>query len=293
MQQAWSEQEQLGRSIVNMILSPRQATSQAIESVVNRYNAAMALSDPYEQSRALGQLFNDVGQSAAGLGYPSAALVRPAARVATTIGENAFTGPVAGSRRAQLGAVGDVSNTRPTSTAGGTSSFSTAERSALREAGYSELELARHVELNGDLYVFRGTSPGFEGNPGPGKTYVSATPDPYSATVFEIESRTQSGRGVVSYGPRADFGELVEGNTFRLQEREIGLPMNAVDYANRAPNSIPVEAARQILNDMGLPPLPYRLISRAERNEMLDSAPRMTPEQVAEFIRRARMLDNK
>ena len=110
VQQAWSEQEQLGRSIVNMILSPRQATSQAIESVVNRYNAAMALSDPYEQSRALGQFFNDVGQSAAGLGYPSAALVRPAARVATTIGENAFTGPVAGSRRAQLGAVGELGN---------------------------------------------------------------------------------------------------------------------------------------------------------------------------------------
>ena len=275
------------------MLNPRDAASAGFESVVNRYNAAMSLSDPYEQSRALGHLFNDVGQAAAGLGVTTAGLVKPATTVVTTIGENAFTGSVAGSRRAQLGAVGDVSNTRPTSTAGGMSSFSTAERSALRDAGYSELELARHIELNGDLYIFRGTSPGFEGNPGPGNTYLSATPDPYSATVFAIESRTQSGRGAVSYGPRTDFGELVEGNIFRLQEREIGLPMNATDYANRAANSIPAEAARQILNDMGFPPIPYRVTSRMDRAEILNSAPRMNPEQVAEFLRRARMLDNK
>ena len=69
--------------------------------------------------------------------------------------------------------------------------------------------------------------------------------------------------------------------------------MNATDYANRAANSIPAEAARQILNDMGFPPIPYRVTSRMDRAEILNSAPRMNPEQVAEFLRRARMLDNK
>ena len=69
--------------------------------------------------------------------------------------------------------------------------------------------------------------------------------------------------------------------------------MNAVDYANRAPNSMPVDAARQILSDMGLPPFPHSLISRLERAHVLDSFPRMTPEQMAEFIRRARMQGNK
>ncbi|AVO33797.1 hypothetical protein [Ottowia oryzae] len=109
VQEAWSEQEQLGRSIVNMMLNPRDAASAGFESVVNRYNAAMSLSDPYEQSRALGHLFNDVGQAAVGLGVTAGSLVKPATTVVTTIGENAFTGSVAGSRRAQLGAVGDRS----------------------------------------------------------------------------------------------------------------------------------------------------------------------------------------
>ena len=127
VQEAWSEQEQLGRSIVNMMLNPRDAASAGFESVVNRYNAAMSLSDPSEQSRALGHLFNDVGQAAAGLGVTTAGLVKPATTVVTTIGENAFTGPAAGGRRAQIGAVGDLSNTRPTSTTGGTSSFSTSQ----------------------------------------------------------------------------------------------------------------------------------------------------------------------
>jgi len=105
MQQAWSEQQQLGQSIVNAMLSPREASSRAIESVVNRYEAAMAIKDPYAQSQALGRLFNDVGQAALGLGYSSASLVKPGAALARAIGENASTGPTAGSRRAQLGGI--------------------------------------------------------------------------------------------------------------------------------------------------------------------------------------------
>ncbi|TXK33696.1 hypothetical protein FVQ98_02170 [Ottowia sp. GY511] len=69
----------------------------------------MALTDPYKQSRALGELFNEVGQSAVGLGYSAASLVKPAAGAVRFVGENAFTGPVQGGRRAQLGAVGDLS----------------------------------------------------------------------------------------------------------------------------------------------------------------------------------------
>ncbi|MFT3777550.1 MAG: hypothetical protein QM772_04590 [Ottowia sp.] len=108
VQQAWSRQQQLGQSIVNTILSPRETATAAMENVVNRYNAAMALADPYEQSRALGELFNDVGQSATGLGYTAGRLIKPAAAVTTAVGENAFGGPAAGGRRAQLGAVGDL-----------------------------------------------------------------------------------------------------------------------------------------------------------------------------------------
>ena len=86
VQEAWSEQEQLGRSIVNMMLNPRDAASAGFESVVNRYNAAMSLSDPSEQSRALGHLFNDVGQTAVGMGVTAGSLVKPAASAVDAIG---------------------------------------------------------------------------------------------------------------------------------------------------------------------------------------------------------------
>lgn len=110
VQQAWSEQQQVGQRFVNTILRPRETTTDAIESVVTRYNAAIALPDPHAQSQALSQLFNDVGQSALGLGYSAASIVRPIAGAVTTIGENAFTGPMAGGRRAQRGGVGDLGN---------------------------------------------------------------------------------------------------------------------------------------------------------------------------------------
>ncbi|MDO5288360.1 MAG: LysM domain-containing protein [Pseudomonadota bacterium] len=108
MQQAWSEQQQLGQSIVTAMLSPRETTSRAIESVVNRYEAAMRIEDPYAQSQALGRLFNDVGQAALGLGYSSPSVFRSGMALGRAIGENAFTGPPAGSRWAQRGAVGDL-----------------------------------------------------------------------------------------------------------------------------------------------------------------------------------------
>ncbi|MFT3777552.1 MAG: hypothetical protein QM772_04600 [Ottowia sp.] len=106
IQQAWREQQQLGETLVNAMLSPRETTSRVIEAVVNRYDAAMALSDPYEQSRALSHLFNDVGQAALGAGYTAGSLVRPGAALARAVGENAFTGPAAGGRNAQRGGIG-------------------------------------------------------------------------------------------------------------------------------------------------------------------------------------------
>ncbi|MFT4193185.1 hypothetical protein, partial [Ottowia sp.] len=121
IQQAWREQQQLGETLVNAMLSPRETTSRVIEAVVNRYNAAMALSDPYEQSRALSHLFNDVGQAALGAGYTTGSLVRPGAALARAVGENALTGPAAGGRAAQRGAVGNLNETSNTGISGSSS----------------------------------------------------------------------------------------------------------------------------------------------------------------------------
>ena len=105
IQQAWSEQQQLGESIVQAILHPRETATAAMESIASRYNAAMALTDPYAQSRALGELFNDVGQAAIGAGYTAASVVKPIAGLGRAVGENAFAGPRPGSAGAQFGGV--------------------------------------------------------------------------------------------------------------------------------------------------------------------------------------------
>ena len=120
IQQAWRDQQRLGQGIVSAILSPRESASAAMESIVNRYNAAMALTNPYAQSAALGELFNDVGQAAAGFGYGAASAARPTAAGISAVGENAFMGPASGGRPAQLGGVSaDLGSAPAANTASG------------------------------------------------------------------------------------------------------------------------------------------------------------------------------
>ncbi|MDQ0045674.1 hypothetical protein [Variovorax boronicumulans] len=165
-------------------------------------------------------------------------------------------------------------------------SLTDGELGALRYAGLSDAEIANHIAVNGDVYLFRGTSPGWAGSPGAQNTAVSAAVDPYSATVFALEARAQSGSGVVQYGTRSQIGTFAEGSYAAVREREVGLPMTSLEFANRAPNTIPVDMARQALQDMGLPSLPHSVQTSTQRGQLLNDVPRMTPEQVADFLRR-------
>ena len=75
MQQVWSEQQALGRGIVNAVISPRLTTTNLIEGVVNRYDNAMTQASDFDRSYELGKLFNDVGQGAVGAGAAARATV--------------------------------------------------------------------------------------------------------------------------------------------------------------------------------------------------------------------------
>jgi len=74
IQQAWSEQQAIGEALVRLMSNPRESASYAIEQIVKRYQAAKSIPDPYEQSRALGRLYSDVGQAAVGLGHVTVTL---------------------------------------------------------------------------------------------------------------------------------------------------------------------------------------------------------------------------
>jgi hypothetical protein len=161
------------------------------------------------------------------------------------------------------------------------------ELAALRGAGMSDVDIAAHLSLNSDIFLFRGTSSGWEGNPG-SQSAVSASVDPYAATIFALEARGQGGTGVVQFGARADIGSLETGNLFASREGEVSIAMSPTEFAVRAPNTISVDTARAILEEMGMPPLPRAIFDTTDSTSYLQGAPRMTPEQVAEFIARAR-----
>jgi nucleoid-associated protein YgaU len=168
----------------------------------------------------------------------------------------------------------------------GSVKLSSSEVFALRTAGLSSAEIGKQMRINGDIYLFRGTSTGWAGSPGAQATAVSATVDPYVATIFALEARGQGGQAVLMFGQRSRIGTFGPGNWMAAQEREVGVLMNADEFANSAPFIIPADNARDLLRNMGMPALPYSVPSPSARSMLLDSAPRMTPEQIAEFIRR-------
>ena len=102
-----------------------------------------------------------------------------------------------------------------------------------------------------------------------------------------MEVRSRRGQALVDFGARFSIGYLTKGNWFAAQEREVGVLTNAKGFAERAPYSIPVDRSREILMEMGIP-VPSTVPTRIDRSYYLDTVPKMTPEQTAEFLRRAR-----
>jgi hypothetical protein len=106
MQRVWAEQRALGEGLVNVVSNPVAATTDFIEGVVNRYDAAMSQPTNFDRSYSLGNLFNDVGQGALGTGFALRGAVRLGSAGLEFIGENAFTnGPASGGRSAQIGGI--------------------------------------------------------------------------------------------------------------------------------------------------------------------------------------------
>ncbi len=76
------------------------------------------------------------------------------------------------------------------------------------------------------------------------------------------------------------------GNVRNVLEREVTVGLTPQRFAAQAPHSIPLSHARAILKDMGID-VPATFSSSADATRFLESAPRMTPEQIRTFIQRA------
>ena len=162
------------------------------------------------------------------------------------------------------------------------------ELAALRGAGLSDIEIGRQIELLGDIILFRGTTEGFPGHPALQRLGISpASTDPLVATVFALEGKAKGGNAVILFGTKQQLGNPAVdlGNVRRILEREVGVGLTPSDFARNAPNSVPVDKARQILSELGIADLPPSIQSTDEATRILKNTPRLSPEQILEFVR--------
>ena len=164
------------------------------------------------------------------------------------------------------------------------------ELAALRGAGLSDIEIARQIELLGDVPLFRGTTEGFPGHPALQRLGISpASTDPLVATVFALEGKAKGGNAVILFGTKQQLGNPAVdlGNVRRILEREVAVGLAPSDFARNAPNSVSVDKARQILSELGIADLPPSIQSTDEATRILKNTPRLSPEQILEFVRRS------
>lgn len=161
---------------------------------------------------------------------------------------------------------------------------------ALRGAGLSDREISRHLELTGDISIFRGTSAGWPGNPSVqalGVTPVSL--DPAVGTIYALESRVHGGQPILLYGRRAAFGQdLNLGNIDPMRrrlEREVSMGVDPSTFERLAPRSIDADSAREVLIGMGYN-IPSSVRDTNHALELLSTLPKMTPEQIQTFVNR-------
>jgi hypothetical protein len=167
--------------------------------------------------------------------------------------------------------------------------LSSNQLAALRNAGLNDAEVASHIQILGDVQLFRGTTPGFPGNPVLQQFGITpASTDPLVATVFALEGRTIGGDAVVLTGGMRRFraGDIDLGNVRASLEREVQVNMRPNQFEALASNSIPVDTARQVLNDMGVIKLPSTITNSHQATQILEGTARLTPAQIQEFLTR-------
>lgn len=120
------------------------------------------------------------------------------AGVAMGVGGGVALGRLQGTPLGRAGKVG--------SAADALSGLSSNQLAALRNAGLGDAEIALQIQTLGDVQLFRGTTPGFPGNPVLQQLGITpASTDPLVATVFALEGKAIGGNAVVLAGGMRKF----------------------------------------------------------------------------------------
>ncbi|WP_446223137.1 RHS repeat-associated core domain-containing protein [Nocardia sp. IBHARD005] len=138
--------------------------------------------------------------------------------------------------------------------------------------------------------LFRGTTRGYEGNPGLAETgWTPTSEDPRIATIFATGSEDY-GEAVVQIARGDDLAGVERDMDYGYfpVEREVPVNISPGEFSSRASIEIPASAAREILADMGID-IPRR-IDTGNMRDIMDETPAMTAEQIQEFIERAERI---
>jgi hypothetical protein len=142
-------------------------------------------------------------------------------------------------------------------------------------------------------YFFRGTSEGFEGNKSHQDIGVTPTSsDPVVATIIGIESNNY-GKGVLHIALPKDLQGVayMGGQGLENMEREIGLAIKPIEFAEKAEVTISSEQARGILKKMGID-LPRR-IQKIDITPTIKNTRRLTETETEMFYLEALKLNKK
>ena len=140
---------------------------------------------------------------------------------------------------------------------------------------------------DGGPTLFRGTSEGYEGGAGSLKTGITpASTDPKVATAFATRAEAY-GQGVLQVATPGDLSGLkVDVNAgYFPYEAESYVGTTPGDFAARASITIPADAARSVLREMGID-VPWQIASNGDLTTFLRGSPLMDPGQIAEFLAR-------
>ncbi|MCX3061561.1 ricin-type beta-trefoil lectin domain protein [Streptomyces beihaiensis] len=135
--------------------------------------------------------------------------------------------------------------------------------------------------------VFRGTTKGYGGSPGVQRAGVTPTSsDPGVATIFATHSEQYGADAVVQIAMPEDVAGVESLPGYIAREAEVQLDMPPTEFAGRASIEIPVSHARAILGRMGIG-IP-RDIGIDDLNPTLEFTPKLTPEQISQFVEEAK-----
>lgn len=117
VQRAWAENTAAGAGMINAVSSPRESSTNLMESIADRYSGAMSSGSNFERSYQLGELFSDVGQGAVGLVAGGRSLARAGAIEMQGLGlldDSVFVWrPTAGGLNGSIGVPGSLDSLVP------------------------------------------------------------------------------------------------------------------------------------------------------------------------------------